>query len=149
MLNQDDIFLIERAVAVLEASFQREDLTVMQPGYAKTFCQLKLGALEHEVFSVLFLDTQNRLIKFEHVFRGTINSCTVYPREVVKLALELNAAACIFTHNHPSGEVYPSDADKQITVHLVKALELFDIRVLDHIIVSKTGTMSFSERGLL
>ncbi|GIA88948.1 DNA repair protein RadC [Vibrio cholerae] len=96
----------------------------------------------------MFLDNQHRLIAFEELFFGTIDSASVYPREVLKAALKVNAAALIFAHNHPSGDATPSQADKQITQRLKEALALVDIRVLDHIVVGDSA-ISFAERGLL
>ncbi len=103
----------------------------------------------HEVFAALFLDNQHRLIAFEELFRGTLDAASVYPREVVKQALKHNAAALIFAHNHPSGVAEPSQADRQITERLVRALELMDIRVLDHFVVGDGVPVSFAERGWL
>ncbi|ANS88159.1 DNA repair protein RadC (plasmid) [Vibrio scophthalmi] len=104
--------------------------------------------LEREVFAVLFLDTQNQLLKFEVLFYGSIDSAAVYPREVVKRALTWNASAVILAHNHPSGVSTPSQADRRITRQLVDALALVDVRVLDHFIVGESIT-SFVERGWL
>ena len=98
---------------------------------------------------MLFLDNQHRLITFSEMFRGTISSATVYPREVAKEALLVNAAAVIFTHNHPSGMSEPSGADLSITKHLCDAMKLLDIRVIDHIVVGADDAVSFAERGLL
>ncbi|WNK21214.1 DNA repair protein RadC [Halomonas piscis] len=103
----------------------------------------------HEVFGVLLLDSQHRLITFDELFRGTIDSASVYPREVVKHALHHNAAAVILVHNHPSGEPEPSDADRRITRRLQDALGLVDIRVLDHVVVAGEGFTSFVQRGWL
>lgn len=102
-----------------------------------------------EVFSCLYLDNRHRIIKFEELFRGTINGASVHPREVVKKALSHNAAAVIFAHNHPSGIAEPSMADQQITKQLTTALALVDVRVLDHVVVGDGVTMSFAERGLM
>ena len=109
-LSQAQESIISQALVLLEGTFQREDLHATSPGHVASFCQLKLGRLEHEVFAVLFLDNQHRLISFVEMFRGTINAASVYPREVAKTALQLNAAAVVFTHNHPSGitEVRPA-----------------------------------------
>ena len=116
---------------------------------SKTFLALKLSHLEHEVFSIIFLDNRHKVITYEEMFRGTIDSASVYPREVLKRALQLNAAALILAHNHPSGEPEPSRSDEQITQRLKQALSLVDIRVLDHIIIGGTQPTSFAERGLL
>ena len=106
-------------------------------------------ALEREVFQVALLDSQNRLIHAEELFRGTLTQTSVYPREVVKLALKHNAAAVIFSHNHPSGHAEPSNADIRLTEIIKSALALVDIQVLDHVVVSASGATSFAERGLL
>jgi DNA repair protein RadC len=119
------------------------------PQGVKDYCRLKLGGLGHEEFGVLFLNSQHGLIEFESMFRGTLSQTSVYPREVVKRALQLNAGAVILTHNHPSGHVEPSRADEHITMALKSALALIDVRVLDHVVVSATASLSFAERGLL
>ncbi|KGK43255.1 DNA repair protein RadC [Nitrincola sp. A-D6] len=109
--------------------------------------QTLLMDYEHEVFGVLMLDNRHRIIQFAEMFRGTINSASVYPREVVKEALANNAAAVILVHNHPSGEPEPSQADRQITDRIKLALDTVDVRVLDHVVVGHEGTVSFAERG--
>ena len=119
------------------------------PDKVKNYLQLQLGALDHEVFAVLFLDTQTRLIKLEEMFRGTLTQAAVYPREVLKRALDLQASAVIFAHNHPSGAAEPSRADELLTQTLKSALALVDIRVLDHLVVGRNEVISFAERGLL
>ncbi|MEM6640829.1 MAG: DNA repair protein RadC [Pseudomonadota bacterium] len=123
--------------------------TLTNPDNTRAFLHAQLRDLEHEVFCCLYLDNRNRVIEFEELFRGTIDGASVYPREVVKLALAYNAAAVIFAHNHPSGVAEPSNADERITQRLVKALALVDIRVLDHMIVGDTGCVSLAERGVL
>lgn len=149
MLNKNDQAIIDQAVLILKASYKRENLLVNSSDSVKRFCQLQIASLEHEVFCVLFLDSQHRLISFSEMFRGTIDGASVYPREVAKEALKHNAAAVILTHNHPSGMAKPSQADQEITKRLSEALALLDIRVLDHIVVSPIETLSFAERGLL
>ena len=119
------------------------------PELVRNFLRVKLGTLEHEVFAVLMLDAQHRLIDYVELFRGTVAQTSVYPREVVKESLARNAAALIFAHNHSSGLAEPSRADELLTRALQSALALVDIRVLDHLIVAGKETMSFSERGLL
>ncbi|QAZ40556.1 hypothetical protein C1M51_14600 [Methylibium sp. Pch-M] len=119
------------------------------PQAVKDYLQLQLASKPHEVFAVLFLDTQHRLLAFEELFRGTLNQASVYPREVVKRALALNAAAAILSHNHPSGVAEPSRADEALTQALKAALALVDVRVLDHFVVARGGVVSFAERGLL
>jgi DNA repair protein RadC len=115
----------------------------------KEYLRLQIGGREHEVFVVLFLDAQNRLIRLEELFRGTLTQTSVYPREVVKRALELNAAAVVLAHNHPSGAAEPSRADEFLTQTLKSALGLIDVRVLDHLVVTRSEAVSFAERGLL
>ncbi len=119
------------------------------PASVRTLLQLRLGALHHEVFAVLLLDAQNRLLDCVALFRGTLTQTSVYPREVVKLALQHNAAALIFAHNHPSGVTEPSQADEALTRTLKQALSLVDVRVLDHFIVGGGDALSCAERGLL
>ena len=119
------------------------------PSAVRDYLRMKLQALPHEVFLVLFLDAQNRVIGSEQLFRGTLTQTSVYPREVVKRALHHNAGAVIFAHNHPSGVAEPSHADETLTQALKQSLALVDVRVLDHFIVAGSGVLSFAERGLL
>jgi DNA repair protein RadC len=119
------------------------------PGRVKEFLALQLGGLPHEVFAVLFLDNQHRLLRSEELFRGTLAQTSVYPREVVKRALALNAAAVVLAHNHPSGAAEPSRADELLTQSLKSALALVDVRVLDHVVVGQGQVVSLAERGLL
>ena len=120
-----------------------------EPAKVRDYLCLQLAQREHEVFAVLFVDAQNRLIRCEEMFRGTLTQTSVYPREVVKRALDLNAAAVILAHNHPSGAAEPSRADEFLTQALKSALQLVDVRVLDHFVVGRAGVVSFAERGLL
>ena len=117
------------------------------PHDAARFFRARLADLPHEVFGCLFLDTRHRLIRYEELFRGTVDGATVYPREVLKRALHHNAAAVIFGHNHPSGVSEPSEADRGITLKLGRALALVDIRLLDHLVVTREGHVSLAERG--
>lgn len=119
------------------------------PSEAANCFRARLADLSYEAFSCLFLDTRHRVICFETLFRGTVDGATVYPREVLKRALHLNAAALILGHNHPSGDCEPSEADRSITQKLAKALALVDIRLLDHLVVSRSGHVSLAERGWL
>jgi DNA repair protein RadC len=119
------------------------------PDIVKEYLGAKLGGFEHQVFAILFLDNQHRLIEYVEMFRGTIGSASVYPREVVKEALRLNAAAAILSHNHPSGHPEPSEADKTMTKRLKAALELVEVRIIDHIIVAGHDRVSFAECGLM
>ncbi|WP_148253254.1 RadC family protein [Aidingimonas lacisalsi] len=119
------------------------------PSLVRAYLAAQLRHLGHEEFAALFLDTQHRVIRFESLFRGTLDSASVYPREVVRRALDLGAGAIIFAHNHPSGVAEPSDADRRITTRLKDALGLFDIRVLDHFVIGDGEVVSFAERGWL
>ena len=127
---------------------QRGD-ALTSPQATRAYLTAQLRGYSYEVFACLFLDNQNRVILLEELFRGTIDSASVYPREVAKRALFHNAAAVIFAHNHPSGVNEPSQADKQITEKLKQVLVLFDIRVLDHFIIGDGQPYSFAEHGLL
>ncbi|MBU3740356.1 MAG: DNA repair protein RadC, partial [Rhodoferax sp.] len=142
-------------VAVLELARRalrqqlRERTVFATPDTVKHYLQLHLAARPHEVFAVLFLDAQNRLLAMEEMFRGTLTQTSVYPREVVKQALGHEAAAGVLAHNHPSGTVNPSRADEYLTQTLKAALALIDVRVLDHIIVAPGQSLSMAEKGLL
>ena len=133
----------------LLANRVRRGATMSSPQAVKDHLRLELGVLEHEVFCVLFLDAQHRLIAYEPLFRGTLTQTSVYPREVLKRALALNAAAVLLAHNHPSGVAEPSRADEFLTQSLKNALALVDVRVLDHLVVGRGQIVSFAERGLL
>ena len=137
--------LARRAMA--EQLKQREVFS--SPGAVKHYLQLHLAAKAHEVFAVLFLDAQNRLIAMEELFRGTLTQTSVYPREVVLRALQHKAAAVVLAHNHPSGTVQPSRADEALTQTLKAALALVDVRVLDHLIVAQGEALSMAEKGLI
>ena len=119
------------------------------PQQVKDFLRLQLAHEQHEVFAVMFLDVQNQLLQFEPMFRGTLSQTSVYPREVVKRALALQASAVILAHNHPSGIAEPSRADEFLTQSLKQALALIDVRVIDHLVIGADQAMSFAERGLL
>jgi len=132
----------------LATTLERNNV-MSSPEATRRFLSARLRGLHHEVFAVLFLDSQHRLIAFEELFQGSIDSCSVHPRQVVVRALTLNAAAVILTHNHPSGVAEPSGADRQITERLRQALELIDVRVLDHLVIGEGPPASFAERGWL
>lgn len=119
------------------------------PAAVKDYVRLQLGGLPHEVFALMFLDARHHLLAMEEMFRGTLSQATVYPREVVKRALAVNAAAVVLVHNHPSGAAEPSRADELLTQNLRSALSLVDVRVLDHLVVARDQVTSFAERGLL
>lgn len=145
--TMSDDQVLEMAAEIIETKYLRGD-SFNNPAAVKEFLQCKLANYEREVFAVLLLDSQNSLIEYKELFFGTINSANIHPREVLKIALQHNAAAVMFAHNHPSGNSEPSNADKQITQKLKGLLEGIDIRVLDHIVVGK-DCVSFAERGLL
>lgn len=130
---------------LLENLAGQENLT--KPDDAARFLQLSLAKEKNEHFGVLFLNNKHQVISFERMFTGTIDGAAVYPRVVVQRALEHNAAAVIFSHNHPSGCAEPSEADRSITLRLTEALSLVDVRVLDHFVVSQTHWVSLAERG--
>ncbi|MDP1657697.1 MAG: DNA repair protein RadC [Hylemonella sp.] len=142
-------------VAVLElarramAEQLKERAALDTPEAVKHYLQLHLGAKKHEVFAVLFLDSQHRLLALEELFRGTLSQTSVYPREVVLRALHHHAAAVVLAHNHPSGTVLPSRADEALTQALKAALALVDVRVLDHVIVAPGQALSMAEKGLV
>ena len=115
----------------------------------KNYLQARLRDLPHEVFCALFLDNKHRILAFEEMFSGTLSGAAVYPRELVKRALQLNAAAVILAHNHPSGVAEPSRADETLTARLKEAFQLVDVRLLDHLVIGDGEIVSFSERGLL
>ena len=140
--------IFEMSRRALNEQMQVKDI-LSSPQQVRDYLCLKLGSLTREVFMVLFLDAQNRIIVTEELFTGTLTQTSVYPREVVKRALHHNTASVIFAHNHPSGVAEQSKADEMITAELKKALALVDVRVLDHFIVAGNQTLSFSERGLL
>lgn len=146
-MSEDDV--INSAISILEARLKEPEALFTSSNDTKNYLKLKFSELEYETFSLLLLNNQHGLISCQELFRGTINGAAVYPREVVKVTLAFNAAAVIFTHNHPSGQVQPSSADKAITSRLKSALESVDIRVLDHVIVGGRQTFSFAEHGLL
>ncbi|MHA6606218.1 RadC family protein [Photobacterium damselae] len=139
--------VLEKAAEIVANRYLRGDVFT-NPQATKDFLQYKMAGYEREVFAVLLLDNQHRLMEYKELFFGTIDAASVYPREVVKEAFNCNAAAVIFAHNHPSGIAEPSNADKQITRKLKDALALIDVRVLDHFVVGDT-CISFAERRYL
>jgi DNA repair protein RadC len=133
--------------ALHSAMIERDNLS--SPGAVKDWLRLKLADLPHEVFGALWLDAQNRLIRYEELFRGSLTQTSVYPREVVKQALACNAAGVIFAHNHPSGVGEPSLADQSLTAALRQALAMIDVRLLDHFVIAGRGAVSMAERGFV
>jgi DNA repair protein RadC len=140
--------VLEMSRRALQETLQRGN-ALNSPQAVRDYLQLLLSNRQQEVFLVLFLDTQHRVIAAEELFHGTLSQTSVYPREVVKRALAHNAAAVILAHNHPSGVAEPSQADQHLTGALKQSLALVDVRVLDHFIVAVGQTMSFAEKGLL
>ncbi len=140
--------VLEMARRYLSAGLKAGD-AMTSPSLVRDFLKAKLRHQPREVFAVMFLDNQNRLLAYEELFFGTLDSATVYPREVVTRVLQHKANAVIFGHNHPSGIAEPSQADRHITLKLQAALDLIDVRVLDHIVVGDIEQVSFAERGLL
>ncbi|MDQ2925487.1 MAG: DNA repair protein RadC [Acidobacteriota bacterium] len=140
---------IRRALRVLELRLRARGPLLGSPTEVRDYLRLRVAPLEHEVFVVLFLDSQHHLIACDELFRGTLAQTSVYPREVVKAALRHNAAAVVLAHNHPSGVAEPSRADELLTQALKAALALVDVRTLDHLVVGAQATVSFAERGLI
>lgn len=138
----------EMSLRGLKEELQHGD-ALNSPRAVRDYLQLLLGARQQEVFLVLFLDTQHRVLAVEELFQGTLSQASVYPREVVKRALAHNAAALIVAHNHPSGTAEPSQSDRLLTTALKQALNLIDVRVLDHFIVATGKIFSFAEQGLM
>jgi len=135
-------------LSLLEKEYFRTD-QLTSPDKTRQYLQVKLAKYEQEVFCCIYLDSQHHVISFEELFIGGLDSCSVYPRQVIKRCLHHNAAAVVFSHNHPSGDPLPSNADKVLTNRLKEALALVDIRVLDHIVVGGARTISFAEQGLI
>lgn len=140
--------LVQLALKILRARHRRGRL-LSSPQETREYLQLLFESYRNEVFGAIFLDNRHRVLGFEELFFGTIDGASVHPRVVVQRALDLNAAAVIFAHNHPSGVAEPSRSDEAITRRLREALGLVDVRVLDHLVVGSEGIVSFAERGLL
>jgi DNA repair protein RadC len=142
-----------QALPLLARRYFEESLpigeSIKSPRDTEIFLKARMQHLDHELFCCLYLDNRHRVLRFDELFRGTIDGTSVYPREVVKEALSVNAAAVILAHNHPSGVAEPSQADERITQRLKSALELVDIRLLDHLIVGEGAATSLASRGLL
>lgn len=140
--------LVAQALALLEGELQSAEV-LASPDAVRDYLRLRLGDRPHEVFAVVFLDAQHRVLETVELFRGTLTQTSVYPREVLLEALGRNAAAVILCHNHPSGVAEPSSADQYLTERLKSTLSLVDIRVLDHFIVTRSSVLSFAEKGLI
>ncbi len=145
--EEDDI--IAQALSILERRISKEGVAFTSMNDVKAYFATQMSLYEYEVFSVMFLNRHNCLIAYEEMFRGCVASAAVSPRQVVKRALELNASSIVISHNHPSGRIEPSDDDVVLTRKIISACRVLNIRVVDHIIVGATKTLSFLEKGLL
>ncbi|MBV5347873.1 RadC family protein [Lamprocystis purpurea] len=148
-LSRTDRDLVAKAIRCLEAVYLTKGDCLTSPKETRDYLKLRLYGLPYEVFVCLFLDNRHRVIRYEELFKGTIDGASVHPREVIRRVIETSAAAVIFAHNHPSGIAEPSQADLRITQRLKDALALIDVRVLDHLIVGEGDATSLAERGLL
>lgn len=149
LFRSEDDAVVARALEILASRIRNPEATFSDPSRVKDYLRLKLHDMPYEVFGAIWLDTQNRVLDHGEVFRGTLSQTSVYPRELVKLALQHNAAAVVLYHNHPSGVEDASQADINLTKILKDALALVDVRVLDHFIVTTGAVLSFAERGLI
>ena len=148
-LTASESLVIYDALRILENRIRESGDCLGSPGQVRAFLKLQMAGLAREVFSVLWLDAQHRLVAYEELFSGTLTQTSVYPREVVKRALHWNAGSVILAHNHPSGAAEPSAADEALTRSLKEALALVDVRVVDHFVVTSDRQVSFAERGLI
>jgi len=148
-LPPHELAVIEAALAVLDAHLRKPGAVLGSPHAVREFLRVRLAGIEREVFGVLWLDAAHAAIGFEVLFEGTLRETAVYPRELVRRALELNAAAVILAHNHPSSTAEPSHADELVTRSCADALRLVDVRILDHLVIGWPAAVSFCERGLL
>lgn len=146
LVSEQDI--MEMASSLVKKRFER-GMAIKAPQDTHQYLAVTLAEKEHEVFGLIYLDGRHCVLAMELLFRGTVDTATIYPREIVKQILAVNAAAVILFHNHPSGIAEPSSADQRITNRIVKALETIDVRVLDHIVLGGHQAVSFAERGLL
>ena len=148
----DALSLVPAAIEQLRKTLAKAGAALESPAAVRDYLRLQIAGEPHEVFAALFLDAKHRVLAFEVLFHGTIDGASVYPRQVVKRALHHNAAACILTHNHPSGDAEPSGADRTLTKRLKDALALVDVRVLDHMIIGGDqgmGVVSMAELGFV
>ncbi|SDT17735.1 DNA repair protein RadC [Halopseudomonas litoralis] len=146
--NLSELDVLKWAQSILEARFKRSNY-LTNPSLVRAYLKAQLATEEREVFALILLDSQHGVLSFEKLFYGTIDSASVYPREVIKTVLNANAAAVIIAHNHPSGNPEPSQADIHLTKRLTASLQTIDVRVLDHLVIGGTDTVSFAERALL
>lgn len=147
--SEKEQVIIQGAIAILATKLVNQDSAnhITSSSATKQFLQLKIGTSAREIFAVMFMNNENRVIAYEELSVGTIDAAAVYPREIAKRALELNTKSIIIAHNHPSGVLESSNADDQITARIGRVCEMLDIRLLDHVIVSPKGTFSYSENG--
>ncbi|MGE0315869.1 MAG: RadC family protein [Lautropia sp.] len=148
-IEKAEAAILREAAAILERRIRSAPILMKTPSSVRAFLSASIGALDREVFVVIFLNAQHGLISAEQLFIGTLNQTAVYPREIVRRALQLHAMSCILAHCHPSGQVEPSSADRHLTTVLVDALRVVDVAVIDHIIVAGAASYSFAEHGLL
>lgn len=148
-LTRREAKTVQAAIRILELHLHKPGQALTSPGAVRDYLRLRLGGQQHEVFVCIFLDAQHRVIEAADLFHGTLTQTSVYPREVLRAALERNAAAVIFAHNHPSGVAVPSRADELLTRNLKEALTYIDVKVLDHFIVGDEEVLSFAEKGLI
>lgn len=146
--NTTEADVLAAAEGILKAKLERQG-AIGNPSDAAAFLRMRLGALLHEEFHIVWLDNRHRILSCQKLFTGTIDGASVHPREVVRAALNVNASAAIFAHNHPSGVAEPSTADRMITKELMEALKLVGVRVLDHLVVSAGGCVSMAGKGLM
>lgn len=139
--------IIEQAVRILKSRMKEKGIEVTSPQGSMEYFKLQIAEKKHEVFCALYLDTRHRMIAFEEAFQGTVDGCSIHPRVIAARCLELGAAAVIFAHNHPSDDPTPSQADIQITKCLKTALSVLDVRVLDHLVVTRDECVSLAQRG--
>lgn len=146
-MSAADQAIVSSALSILDRHMRTIGVCLESPAAVKAYLRLKLERLENEVFGVVFMDAKHRVIEYRQLFTGTIDGASVYPREVVKAAMSVNAAAILIVHNHPSGDSHPSQADRNLTKRLKEALELVDVRVLDHLVVGQNEITSLAEMG--
>lgn len=148
-MNEAEKAIVSEALAILDRHMKDKSIPLESPEAVRQFLRLKLERRESEMFAVMLLDSKHRLIEYRELFLGTIDGASVYPREVVKVALAANAGACFLVHNHPSGVSYPSQADRTLTQRLKEVLAVIDVRVLDHFIVGQDEITSMAEMGFV
>lgn len=146
-MNQQDLKVVNQAIEILKRELVNNNITINNPQQVKDLLTLELSTEKSEVFAVLFMNNQNTVIELRKMFFGTINAASVHPREIVRACIELNAAAVILSHNHPSGVTEPSPADIDITNTLKDILSVIDVRLLDHIIIAGGTANSLTESG--